>query len=395
MNTPHIAIVHNAYRHKGGEDSVVENEVQALQRAGCRVDTFRPETPRGPKALLSSVAAPFGKGVQGDLERWLANSGAQILHVHNLYPLLSAKVFAVAQRLQMKTVQTFHNFRPLCLNGLFLTPQGEICERCPTQSSYHPGIVRGCYRESRLQSAALAGVLVGAKRNRWYDAVDRFIAPSQFLRDRYVHYGWSESKIEVQPHFLPEFSSAPQDTPENYVVYLGRLSEEKGVRWLVETFMKAQPEIPLCLAGDGPLRAWVERRTSERIRYLGRVVGQTKQDLLRRAAALVLPSECYENFPMAVIEANAEGTPALVASLGGMKELAHKGSNMSYLPRSMDSFVSSLRALHPRQQSLASRQNRASVTRAQFSRDQFLTHRLKLYRDLIGTLSTTPTFGKI
>jgi glycosyltransferase involved in cell wall biosynthesis len=288
-----------------------------------------------------------------------------------------------AKRLNIRTVQTLHNYRPLCLNGLFMTPHKEICERCAGGNYWH-GIVRGCYRGSRLQSAGLAAHLNKARHQKAYDAVDQFIAPSGFLKAKYVAYGFPPKKIVVQNHFLSDFPSEPPTPPEPYLFYLGRLSEEKGVRWLIQKFQSLSLPLRLIIGGDGPMRAEVEQaaKTSP-ISYLGYVSGDTKWNLLKRATALLVPSECYENFPLSVMEANAAGVPAIVCDQGGMREMVSSERNGErYICKDIPSFrIAVQRILRP-EDPMPARIRCQQYAHSRFSQEAFLQMRLSIYRAL-------------
>jgi glycosyltransferase involved in cell wall biosynthesis len=377
-----VLIVHNRYATAGGEESAVDNEIRALRESGADAHAFFAQTSVSVGAAIAAGQAPWAGGRQKNLETTLRRLRPDVLHVHNLYPLLSPRVFARAKEMGTHTVLTLHNFRPICLNGLFLTPKMEVCERC-SPGRHGPGIIRGCYRGSRVQSAALAAHLLLAHWRKWYTAVDRFIAPSGFLRDRFVAHGFPAERIIIQPHALFDMPAREFTEPEPYVLYLGRLSEEKGIRWLTSLFQAPAAPVRLRVAGDGPLRAFVISRQSPQIEYLGSVSGRDKWELLGRAGALILPSECYENLPMAVIEANACGAPALMSGQGGMAELAEHSKNACYAPRDATSFWGRLNALIAQSAQPAFRQQLQLDARERYSRDRFVRDRLALYEGLL------------
>jgi glycosyltransferase involved in cell wall biosynthesis len=380
-----ILIVHNAYIHAGGEDACVANEISALREAGMQVLPWIVPSDSGFSAKTAAALAPFGQSSVGELESLIQKEKPDIVHAHNLFPLLSPRIFRVARRSGARTVLSLHNYRPLCLNGLFLTPTGEICERCSAGNYLH-GITRGCYRGSRVQSAGLSAHLWASRTGGWYAEVDRFIAPAKFLRDRFTAAGWEASRFVVQGHFLPEMPPDPPLEASDYVLYLGRLSEEKGIRWLLDLFENPAAPYRLHIAGEGPLRQEVESRRSPHIRYLGRIQGGEKHRQLSQAAALVVPSECYENFPIAIMEANACGAPALVSDLGGLAEMVATGRNGAvFKRRDPDSFWSALRTLCA--SDMRKRRETQEHARAAFGATSFMAQRLRLYQDLFEPLS--------
>lgn len=377
-----LLVVHNAYRHRGGEDVCVDNEVSVLTRAGVDLKPLILRTPSGPEALWRSLQARWGGGWNEKVEAALREFRPDVLHTHNLFPALSPRIFDYAKRLGVRIVHTLHNFRPLCLNGLFMTPDFEVCERC-AKGDYRPGIQRGCYRTSRLQSAGLASHLRRARESAWYEHVDTFIAPSRFLKDRYGTYGFDWQRIQVDPHVLPQLTERYEEAPKPYLLYLGRLSEEKGLRWLLETFSRPRGKLTLWIAGEGPLKSLVQSKEGESIRYLGRVEGLLKEDLIRQASALVMPSDCYENLPLAVLEANVSGTPALLAGHGGLLELADGGFNLSYKPRDVDSFWDILGLLHKKNLVPGFRRDLQAQSQEKYGLEGFVKRRLTLYEGLV------------
>lgn len=376
-----VLFVHNAYRHRGGEDVVVEREISLLRAAD--VDVISHVVASNSHGVLMAALAPWGGGLESELEQRLVHERPDILHAHNLFPLLSPRIFFKARRLNIGTVLTLHNFRPLCLNGLFLTPGLEICERCAITGHFGPGVVRGCYRGSRIQTAGLGLHIAVARGRGAYDAVDRFVAPSDFLRQRFVRYGVHADRIVVQPHAVQAISKEPLETPEDYVLYLGRLSEEKGVRWMIETLRRRPSAVRILLAGEGPLLSWVRRRSIQNVEVLGFVDGARKATLLKRALSVVLPSLCYENLPMTIAEANAFGVPAYVAGHGGLASTVKQGVNgQHFLPANADSFVDGLSALRSNWLSMERRAACQQYAHSQFSSGSFVARRLALYESI-------------
>lgn len=378
-----VLVLHNRYIHRGGEDICVDNEVKALQEAGLTVATHFIDSQPGLSTVLQALRAPWKGGTVAHVENRLRTERPDLLHVHNLYPLLSARVFAIAKGLGIRTVQTLHNYRPLCLNGLFLTPDHEVCERCPGHS-FTPGILRGCYRDSRAQSVFMAGHLTKARREGWYAAVDRFIAPSQFLAYKYGSYGYPADRFTVQGHFLPSPPEGAPERPEPYLLYLGRLSEEKGIRWMIDLFSGPAQDYELRIAGDGPLKSWVIGKQNSRVRYLGYLSGEEKRKAFSKASALLMPSDCYENFPLVIMEANDRGIPVIAPKLGGFAELILPGVNgMTYVPRNANHAAEAIhKILLDKDQNL--RASSQSYARKQFSKSRFQEARITLYESLLA-----------
>ncbi|MFA5974890.1 MAG: glycosyltransferase [Elusimicrobiota bacterium] len=386
-----ILIVHNAYSVSGGEDACVANEVNALRGTELELQLFQVRSDPGFSGKIAAALSAAGGGFEGRLEDLLRRFRPDIVHAHNLWPLLSPRLFSRAKALGARTCLTMHNYRPLCLNGLFLTPRQEICERC-AGGNYWPGIVRGCYRDSRLASAALACHAWLSARRHWYDDVDAFIAPAEFLKNKYIARGWTADRIEIQGHFIPVMPVDPPSPPQPYVLYLGRLSREKGIDWLVDLFRtNPQRRLGLKIAGTGPLLAQVQAASGGHISYMGFLKSLEKERVLRDAAAVVMPSLCYENFPLAVVEANAWGIPALVSDAGGLREIVVPGINGErYAPGDPADFWAQLNRMMSPERMEGLRRTTQEYARTHFSSTAFLKQRMALYHRLTCTSGGRP-----
>jgi len=376
-----VAIVHVGYMTRGGEDVCVENEYQALRTELRNVLLINPKNDPSLAAIENAILAPFQNRLMKKVERQITDFHPDVLHVHNVFPTLSPRLFQFAVRQGIRTVLTLHNFRPLCLNGLFLTPKGETCERC-TGEHYQQGIIRGCYRDSRLSSALMATHLWKASKEGWYDDVDLFIAPSIFLRNKFIAGGFLSDRIVFQPHFQPNLPHISPISGKGYVLFLGRLSIEKGLRWLIKAFQSPRYGLKLLIAGTGPMENEVRAAVNASIEFKGYVTGEKKDELIQGADLLVIPSVFYENSPMTIVEANGWGVPVLVNDNGGLKNIARPGENgQMYLHNNEESFWKQVRLIldHPEQ-----RQRSQDYARTHFSEKQFLKQRLSLYEGLVA-----------
>ena len=229
-------------------------------------------------------------------------------------------------------------FRSLCPNALFFR-NGRVCEECLGRSIPWPGIVHKCYRGSRVASAAAATmVAVHGMLSTWREAVDVYIALTQFSRQKFIEGGLPPQKLVVKPNFVypdPGVGVSPSETPaeretqagSGYGVFVARLSEEKGPQTLLEAWKNLRKNIPLKIVGDGPMAAMVQEAAAKdaRIEWLGRRSAPEVFALIGAARFLVVPSHCYETFGRVIVEAFAMGTPVIASNLGAMAELVENG----------------------------------------------------------------------
>jgi glycosyltransferase involved in cell wall biosynthesis len=237
-------------------------------------------------------------------------------------------------------VMTLHNFRLLCLPATFVR-DGEICESCLGKVPWR-GVVHRCYRQSASGSAALAGSLTVHRRIRSFEAVDRFLAVSEFVRDRHLRAGFTPKQVLVKPNFA--WPAERRDGPGEYFLYLGRLSHEKGVADLLDAWRGI--EAPLVVTGGGPLTAQLHRRAPDAVEFRGAVSPSETNMLLRHARALVFPSIGYEGGPRAILEAYAAGVPVIGSNIGSIPEMIEHGvSGLVVAPRDAVGWRSAVDAL--------------------------------------------------
>jgi glycosyltransferase involved in cell wall biosynthesis len=329
-----VLVVNNVHQWPGGEDSVVDREVRLLAGRGHRVVLHERSNEEiagyGPfeRARLA-VRTTWAPDSRRDLEAVIARERPDVVHVHNTFPLLSPSVFRACRRAGVPVVQTVHNFRYLCPNTL-LWRDGRVCHDCVHRTVKWPAVVHACYRGSRPQSAVVASMLgVHWARGTWRRDVDLFLAVSDFVRDRLVEAGFAPDHVDVQPNFVdPDPGPRPDGVVGSYVLYAGRISEEKGVRDLVAA-AALRPDVPVKIVGDGPDRLLVEREVTSRglhhVELLGLRAPHEVLALMRDARAVAVPSRCYESFGLAAAEAMASSVPVVGTALGGQAELVVDG----------------------------------------------------------------------
>ena len=314
-----IGVLHNAYRYRGGEESVAAAEAGLLESAGHRVSrlTFdnRVEfADLGPRLRsMSRSALGWNGNAAGRIDAWVRENELDLVHIHNLYPLITAAGPDALRRLRVPVVMTLHNFRALCANGT-MTRDGAHCDECVSGSGAS-AIANRCYRGSVLQSAAWAlGRQRARSANVWTEAISAFIAPSQHVAEWYARAGFPESRILVRPHFTP-ITGTGTGGPRDGVVCIGRVEACKGTLELVRRWPTNGPR--LTVIGDGPDLELARQTASPNVTFTGQVDRDGVARHLRSAAALVSPSQLPETFGLTLIEAAACGVPGVAFATGG------------------------------------------------------------------------------
>ena len=323
-----ILLTHNHYQQPGGEDRVFASEAELLEARGHRVLRFTSHNDLvGKKGKLSLAAGTsWNAATYRGLRALLRDQRPDVVHCHNTFPLISPAAYHACKAEGVPVVQTLHNYRLLCANAL-LFRDGEVCEDCLGRRLGWPGVAHACYRRSRSASGAVT-VMISAHRmlGTWTEAVDRYVALTEFARSKFVEGGLPEEKITVKPNFVHPDPGMGEGSG-GYALYVGRLSTEKGIETLLAAWERVGRRVPLKVVGGGPLqpRASEAARRLPGVELLGHRPPAEVGALMREAAFLVFPSECYENLPTAIIESFASGTPVVASDRGAMRELVEDG----------------------------------------------------------------------
>jgi len=321
MRLPRVLVVHNRYQFAGGEDAVVDAEVALLRANGHEVETYMRDNHELSDigALDAFTQALWSRRTWREVSQLVEGFRPDVIHAHNTFALVSASVYWAAARAAVPVVQTLHNFRLLCVQAMFLR-EGRVCEDCLGRVPW-PGVVRKCYRNSGLQSAALA-TMVGMHRTlgTYRQKVARYIALTDFCRAKFIEGGLPAARIAVKANFA-DIARFPE-SGRCGGLFVGRLSPEKGIDTLIGA-LRELPNITLDVIGDGPELQKVE--THPQLNPAGWLPPAGVQERMRRAAYLVMPSIWYENFPRTLVEAYANGLPVIASRLGALSELVDHG----------------------------------------------------------------------
>lgn len=314
-----VLILHSRYRsgELSGENRVVEEEAALLRDGGYEVATFTPTVSPGPAAALSAAAdAVWSVAAASEVHRLVRSHRPDVVHVHNLFPLLSPAVLRAARAEGAPVVMTLHNFRLLCLPATFLR-DGEVCEACLGQLPWR-GVAHGCYRGSRAASLPYFVSLALHRRFGSFDAVDRFLAVSEFVQAKHVTAGLPAERLAVLPNFA--HAARRREGPGGHFLFVGRLSPEKGLSVLLEAW---RPELGrLVVVGDGP-EAAILRGAPAGVEAVGAAPPDKVRRLLAGARALVCPSIWYEAFGRVIIEAYAQRVPVVASRIGALAEVVN------------------------------------------------------------------------
>jgi glycosyltransferase involved in cell wall biosynthesis len=353
-----ILTVHAFYQQPGGEDVVFEVEGRLLSRYGHDVvklteNNASIQTDSISQSLNLAFRTTWSRTSYHKLADVISHFRPDVAHFHNTFPLISPSVYYACKRAGVPVVQTLHNYRLFCPKASFFR-KGRPCEEC-LDHGLARSVRHGCYRDSRAATAVVASMLsVHRLLRTWADAVDRYVVLSSFARDKFIQAGLPASKMIVKPNFL-EAEPALGAHSGGYALFVGRLTEEKGIATLLEAWTQLS-EIALVIAGQGPMQPQIEQhvrqQTPGNVRYAGHVSREEISRLMKDASFLIFPSCWYEGFPMTIIEAYACGTPVIASRLGAMAEIVDDGrTGLHFTPGDADDLARKVEwaSAHPKE----------------------------------------------
>jgi glycosyltransferase involved in cell wall biosynthesis len=341
---------HNGMLHDAGWSVVPFAMNHRLNVGGSERSEFVSELEYGrdgeglAERIRKGIKAVYSFEARRKLARLIDRSSPDVCHAHNVYHHLSPSILSLVHRRGIPLVMTLHDLKIACPAYSMLSHDG-ICERCRDGRLYQV-VKHRCMKGSFALSAL---VMLESYVHRFLDSylrnVDRFLVPSRFYLRKLVEWGFPAQRFEYVPNFVATETFEACYAPGKRFVYFGRLSPEKGVATLIHA--AAAAGVGLDVIGTGPAEpALRSLAAGHDVRFLGFLTGATLNAAVASARAVVVPSEWYENAPLAVLEGAALGKPLLVARIGGLPELiVDEESGWSFEPRSVADLADRLRRI--------------------------------------------------
>jgi glycosyltransferase involved in cell wall biosynthesis len=305
--------------------------------------------------------AIYSREAQRRLRRMIAEFRPDVAHVRNIYHHLSPSILWELKAHDIPVVYHLNDFKVLCPNYNFVA-HGKVCERCQGGRFWHV-ITEDCYSGPRGSAVALAAEAYFHRVLGTYQkCVDRFLAPSRFVKEKLAENGWDRQKIDVLPHFQRLPDAVPGVSDDAPLLYFGRVSEEKGVADLIRA-VQPLPGLRLQIAGDGPqheeLRLLVQRLNIQNVEFLGHLNGQALEQTIAGSRFTVLPSHAYETLGKSILESFAWARPVIASDLGSRRELVDEGkTGLLYRGGDIAQLTAAISFLHERPE-IAKRMGRA------------------------------------
>jgi glycosyltransferase involved in cell wall biosynthesis len=347
---PKVLLINNYHYRRGGAEVVYLEQARMLRQRGWQVVEFAMQHPdNDPSAFSADFAEEIEYGRQRSLlttarhavsivysreaaqrvTSLIHRERPELVHAHNIYHHLSPSVLSAASKCGLPVFLTAHDLKLLC-PSIYMRSKGKLCEDCRTEGRV--SVIRKRCQKDSLALSTLVYLesslhdLTGIYRR----SVTRMISPSRFLIDKFAEWRWDGPEFSHVPNFVDHETVRSSSPRGNHFVYFGRLSTEKGVDTLLEAAIRAKVE--LRLIGSGPVESALRKRveaSGAQVRFLGHLTGPSLWENVGGARAAVLPSECYENAPLSILEAYACAVPVIGARIGGIPELVLEGETGS------------------------------------------------------------------
>lgn len=327
-----ILLVNNNHYRAGGAESVYLNTINLLREKNHQVLSL---SRLNSKTIVTGNGEFFinysdniydrfyNQAAAKKIEYILKTEKPEIVHIHRVIGGITFSILPVIKKYNIPVVMTIHDFRMLCPVTMFMNRKGEICEKC-LGGNYFQCVTNNCSPEGRVRSSLIATESYLRDFFLPYDKyVDKFIFVSDFSKKKFLEV---KPELEEKSFRIYNFSKRfhSYNFFGNYFLYVGRLVREKGLFTLLNAF-KDLPQINLKILGDGELRNMIVDAKSSNVELLGYKHGEELEELIGNASFAIVPSECYENNPMSIVESYSFGKPVIGAELGGIPEVIVNG----------------------------------------------------------------------
>lgn len=338
--------VHNRYARPSGEESVVAAQRAVLEANGHKVLHFERNSDeiRSYRELLKAFCAGIYNPISASQMRMLLRAcQPDVVHIHNLYPLISPSILPECSKANIPVVMTVHNYRLTCPTGLHMT-RGQICQQCRRGKEYWC-IARNC-EGGFFRSFGYALRTYAARRLRLFSDNVAIYAPlTKFHRDRLIYDGISPWRINVIPNMVSIDVGKAAPTCGSYIAFAGRISQEKGIQTFLAAARKCR-DIPFRIAGNYERMTHVTQEAPDNCKFMGHLSDAELTEFYRSAQVFVAPSIWFETFCLSVAEAMVFGKPTICSDIGALKEIVDEGvTGLLFQPGNADDLAEKIQYL--------------------------------------------------
>ena len=322
-----ILIIHTHYHFKGGEDAVVEHEIELLKQY-YEVEVLYFQNHLGFQGALQFLLSIWNFFSMREVKKKAKEFQPDIIHVHNWHFALGPLFFRAISKLGIPIVHTIHNYRLLCPSAILFHNQN-LFTNSLTQRFPWTSIRNKVYRSSRTQTFWVAFTIWLHKKIGTWNKIDTYVCLTPFAVEVFQksNFGISKERFVIKPNFTTVIENSNAIKREKHYLFIGRLSEEKGLEILIKAFQNTSFKVRI--AGDGPLKEKVLKvcEKSTNIIYLGNLSKEKVIEELYKCEALIFPSVWYEGMPMTIIEAFSTSAPVIASRIGAMSSMISDAEN--------------------------------------------------------------------
>ena len=331
MEKMKILQIHNEYKYFGGEDLIVEREKNLLLENNHEVIQLIRKNNNEIKniwdQLIVSKNLTYSKKSEKIVDEKIKFTKPDIVHIHNFFPLWSPSILNSCKKNKIPVVMSIHNYRLVCANGA-LYRNGKICELCP-KNGLHNAIYYRCYQDSLIKTLPVVNLISTFRKKKIWNKMNKLIVNTEFAKKKFISFGIPEDKLAVKANFIEEDYKIndSESNKEDFIIYIGRLSKEKGLELLIKAWEKI--DFKLKIFGDGPLKQKISNliKNNEKIELNNFIPNHEVSKQMAKAKFLIFPSEWYEGFSITLLEAFVNKLPVLSSNIGSMQEIIEDNIN--------------------------------------------------------------------
>ncbi|TDG37215.1 glycosyltransferase family 1 protein [Pedobacter changchengzhani] len=337
-----ILVVHNFYQDPGGEDEVFRLEKAMLSETE-EVFELTFSNKKGWAGWIQFLLYPYNFIAMRRIKAAIKQFKPDLVHIHNLHYAIGPAGIKAVKKFKIPLVMTLHNFRLICPSATLFNNGNVFLDSVKSDFPWK-AVKLGLFSNSIIKTFWLAFANWAHKKMGTYNLVDQYIVLTDFARKIYLSstLNISEQKFSLKPNFIFKLDF-PNKPKQDYFLYVGRLSEEKGIRIALNAALKG--DFKLSIAGDGPLKNELLSAAAQNknIVLLGALSKNEVLSQMSSCSALVFPSICFEGMPMSIIEAFACATPVIASNLGAMQTMITDGENgLFFNPGDVDSLLGNI-----------------------------------------------------
>jgi len=325
-----ILLLYNRYRYRGGEDTYVYSTISLLRKKGHKVYPFIKDSRDIKRNILNyikiAISLFWNFPVEKELDKVIKEFKPDLVYSQNIYPLINPSVYHLFKRYGIPVVQQVSNYRLFCPK-MTLFRDNHVCQDCVNRRFPYPSVIHACYQNSRVASMVFSLAIFFHKVIGTFEIVKHYVFLSKFVKDYHTEHRLLKSS-KLTDISTPFFGKSNKSVVRqgDFFLFVGRLSEEKGILFLLEAFEKIG-DAKLVMVGDGPYKGFVKRfvKRQKNITYYENMPREKVFVLMKKAKAVIIPSLGFDVLPNVLIEAYAHHRPVIVPFFAGFKNLVTEG----------------------------------------------------------------------